>query len=47
MVRRHVSGIDAGGFHHVDRLQNLVDVEPAVDPQQNVATGTDEWGSVA
>ena len=43
MVRRGVGGIDAGGFHHVDRLQNLIDLRPAVDPQQNVAARTDEW----
>jgi hypothetical protein len=43
MVRRCVGGIDPAGFHRVDRLQNLIDLRPAIDPQQNVAARTDEW----
>ena len=43
MIGRRVGGVDAPGFHRVDRMQGLSDLRPAVDAQRNVAVGTDEW----
>jgi hypothetical protein len=33
MVRRGIGGIDAADFHRVDRLENLVDLGPAIMPK--------------
>ena len=42
IVRGRIGGIDIDGFDAVDRLQNALDLRPAVHAQKDFATGTNE-----
>lgn len=34
MIGRRIARVDAGPFHRVDRLENSLNLWPAVDPKQ-------------
>src|SRR3546814_10776849 len=43
MVGRRIASIDAGRLDRIDGLQDLLNLLPAVDAEQEIGTGANEW----
>jgi len=39
IFRARVGGVDVERLHRIDRLQDALDLRPAIDPQQDLAPG--------